>query len=116
MSSAATPLVQATATPAVKVETRDGATVGSVHAFLVDKASGRAAQAVLSLGGFMGMGRSFYPVPFALLAFDPVRDVYVAALERSVLEGGPSWASNAPLFDAAYAERVERYYAAPPAQ
>ena len=114
-STPATPLVQAILAHTPAVETREGAAIGTVHALLVDKASGRAAQAVLSLGGFLGMGKSFYPVPFGLLAYDPVRDVYVGALDRKVLEGGPSWANNTPVFDAAYAERVERYYAATPA-
>ena len=115
MSSPSLPLVQATVALSPHVETRDGSAVGSVHAFLIDKASGRATHAVLSLGGFMGLGKSFYPVPFTLLGFDAVRDVYVATLDKSLLEGGPSWANNAPTFDAAYAERVERYYAATPA-
>lgn len=115
MSTAvATPLVQATVTTAPRVETRDGAAVGTVHAYVVDKASGRASHAVLSLGGFLGMGKSFYPVPFGLLGFDPVRDVYVATVDKAMLEGGPSWSNNTPVFDAAYAERVERYYAATP--
>ena len=109
-----TPLVEATIATAPRVETRDGKIIGSVNAFLVDKDSGRATHAVLSLGGFLGMGKSYYPVPFGRLDFDPVRDIYVATLERGALEGGPSWASNAPVFDAAYAERVERYYAATP--
>ena len=104
------PLVQAVAQPAPKVETRDSHAVGTVHAYLVDKASGRATHAVLSLGGFLGVGRSFYPVPFDMLGFDPVRDVYVATVDKRLLEGGPSWSSNPPQFDAAYAERVGSYY------
>jgi hypothetical protein len=27
-----------------------------------------------------------------------------------VLEGGPSWSNNAPVFDQAYADRVASYY------
>lgn len=114
MSTPATPLVQATLAHAPTVETREGSTIGSVHALLIEKGSGRATQAVLSLGGFMGIGKSYYPVPFTLLSYDPVRDVYAASLDRKLLEGGPSWANTVPTFDAAYAERVERYYAAAP--
>ncbi len=55
----------------LKIESRDGDTIGSVHAFMVHKRSGRATHAVLALGGFLGMGKSFYPVPFSLLQFDP---------------------------------------------
>ena len=31
-------------------------------------------------------------------------------IDRRVLEGGPSWANNAPVFDQAYADRVSKYY------
>lgn len=105
-----TPLARATAVTPIKVENRDGAAVGEVHAYLLEKRGGEARFAVLSLGGFLGMGRSFYPVPFALMEFDAVRDVYVIALDRKQLEGGPSWANNAPEFDQPYADRVASYY------
>lgn len=110
MASPPTPLIRATAVEEPKVETRDGGTVGAVHAYVVDKRTGRADFAVLSLGGFMGMGKSFYPVPFTLLDYDAVRDVYVAALDRKQLEGGPSWANSPPAFDQSYADRVASYY------
>ena len=105
-------LVQANAVHAPKVESRDGAAVGSVYSFMVHKGTGRVTHAVLSLGGFMGMGRSFYPVPFAFLQFDAVRDLYVVTIDKRLLEGGPSWANNAPVFDQAYADRVASYYGA----
>ena len=103
-------LVQSNLNHSMKVDSRDGDTVGSVHAFMVHKTSGRVTHAVLSLGGFLGMGKSFYPLPFGLLQFDPVRDLYVVTIDRRLLEGGPSWANNAPVFDQAYADRVASYY------
>jgi hypothetical protein len=104
-------LVQSNLAHTMKIESRDGDNVGSVYSFMVHKGSGRVTHAVLSLGGFLGMGRSFYPLPFALLQFDPVRDLYVVTIDRRLLEGGPSWANNAPIFDQAYADRVASYYA-----
>jgi hypothetical protein len=103
-------LVQSNLGETMKVDSRDGDHLGAVHAFMVHKSSGRATHAVLSLGGFLGMGKSFYPLPFALLQFDPVRDRYVVTIDRRLLEGGPSWANNAPVFDQAYADRVASYY------
>jgi len=103
-------LTQANVATTLKLESRDGDSIGSVYAFMVHKGSGRTTHAVLSLGGFLGMGRSFYPVPFALLQFDTVRDLYVITVDRRLLEGGPSWANNAPVFDQAYADRVASYY------
>ena len=113
MADSASPtqiLIQTSVSGTVKVESRDGDHVGSVHAFMVHKAHGRVTHAVLSLGGFLGMGKSFYPLPFELLQFDPVRDLYVVTIDRRLLEGGPSWANNAPVFDQAYADRVASYY------
>lgn len=103
-------LIEATLAGTMKVESRDGDRIGTVSAFMVHKNAGRTTHAVLSLGGFLGMGKSYYPLPFALLQFDPVRDLYVVTIDRRLLEGGPSWANNAPHFDQAYADRVAGYY------
>ena len=103
-------LVQSNITGTMKVESRDGDAVGVVFAFMVHKGTGRVTHAVLSLGGFFGIGKSFYPLPFGLLQFDQVRDLYVVTIDRRLLEGGPSWSNNAPVFDQAYADRVARYY------
>ena len=103
-------LVRANIADHMKVESRDGDAIGSVQALMVHKGSGRTTHAVLSLGGFLGMGKSYYPLPFALLRFDVVRDLYVVTIDRRMLEGGPSWSNNAPTFDQAYADRVAKYY------
>jgi hypothetical protein len=103
-------LIQSNVAHSLKIESRDGDAVGSVYSFMVHKGTGKVTHAVLSLGGFLGMGRSFYPLPFELLNFDPVRDLYVVTIDRRLLEGGPSWANNAPVFDQAYADRVASYY------
>ena len=106
-------LTEANLANPLKVKAKDGHTVGSVHAFMVHKRSGRATHAVLSLGGFLGMGRSYYPVPFQLLAWDHAHDQYVVGVDAKVMEGGPSWANSAPEFDQAYADRVASYFGVP---
>lgn len=103
-------LIQANVPGTMKVDSRDGDHIGSVSAFMIHKTTGRTTHAVLSLGGFLGMGKSFYPLPFSLLQYDPVRDGFVVTIDRRMLEGGPSWANNAPVFDQSYADRVASYY------
>ena len=103
-------LIEATLSGTTKLDSRDGDAIGTVHAFMIHKGTGRATHAVLALGGFLGMGKSFYPLPFELLSFDAVRDRYVVTVDRRLLEGGPSWANHAPEFDQAYADRVASYY------
>jgi hypothetical protein len=95
----------------IDVRSRDGDKLGHVQSFLVDKFSGQITYAVLSLGGFLGLGKSYYPVPFTLMAYDAPNDLYIVTADRRLLEGGPSWANNAPEFNQAYADRVSSYYA-----
>ncbi|RYD44376.1 MAG: PRC-barrel domain containing protein [Sphingomonadales bacterium] len=103
-------LCQSNKADTMSVKTRDGDKLGSVHAFMINKRTGQAVYAILSIGGFLGMGKAYYPLPFRLLAFEPSSDSYVVTIDRRVLEGGPSWAANAPVFDQAYADRVASYY------
>lgn len=97
-------------TTGLDVRSRDGDKLGHVEAVMVDKRTGQTAYAVLSLGGFLGMGKSYYPIPFSLVAYDVPNDHYIVTADRRLLEGGPSWANNAPDFDQAYADRVSSYY------
>lgn len=103
-------LTQANVADTLKLHSRDGSNIGTVHALLVHKGTGRTTHAVLSLGGFLGMGKSYYAVPFELLSYDLAHDLYTITVDKRVLEGGPSWANNAPTFDQAYADRVAAYY------
>ena len=98
-----------------KVKSRDGDNLGSVYSLMINKRSGLATYAVLSLGGFLGIGKSYYPLPFELISYDHVADGYVVTIDRRLLEGGPSWANNAPDFNQAYADRVSNYYGVAPA-
>lgn len=75
-------------TDSLTVRSRDGERLGHVQAYMVDKKTGKTSYAVLSLGGFLGMGKSFYPLPFSLLTYDPVDDAYLVTVDRRVLEGG----------------------------
>ena len=45
------------------VSNRQGERLGSVYNFMVDKRSGHVEYAVLSFGGFLGIGDSYYPLP-----------------------------------------------------
>lgn len=111
-----TPTLVEADTSGLTVRSRDGDNLGHIKAFVVDKRSGQSTFAVLSLGGFLGFNKSFYPVPFGVLTYNAAEDDYIVAIDRRVLEGGPSWANNAPEFNQAYADRVSSYYSSAPTQ
>ena len=64
--------------------------LGSIHSVMIDKKSGRVAYAVLSFGGFLGMGENVTPVPWQALDYDVDLDAYVIDLTREQLENAPT--------------------------
>jgi hypothetical protein len=48
----------------------DNQRIGSVQRVMIDKISGKIAYAVVSFGGFMGMGEDYFPMPWANLKLD----------------------------------------------
>jgi hypothetical protein len=90
---------------------RDGKKIGTVHSFIVDKLSGQVAYAVLSFGGFLGLGQKYHPLPWDSLTYDLDREGYVVNVDKAMLDGSPSYRpDDAPEFDEAYGERVSTYY------
>ena len=103
-------LFAAQPTETFKVAGREGDALGSVYSLMLNKSTGQPTYAVLALGGFLGIGKSYYPLPFQLLSYDHVADGYAVTIDRRILEGGPSWANHAPEFNQAYSDRVANYY------
>ena len=76
------------------VYNRQGERLGSVYNFMVDKMSGQVAYAVMSFGGFLGIGDSYHPLPWKSLTYDTTAGGYVVDLDRSRLEGAPSYKAD----------------------
>jgi hypothetical protein len=96
------------------VYNRQGEKLGSVHNFMVDKRSGKVEYAVMSFGGFLGMGESYHPLPWNVLTYDTGQGGYVVDLDKRILQGGPSYKSGQePRYDRAYGEEVYKYYGVP---
>jgi PRC-barrel domain len=83
---------------------------------MVDKISGQVAYAVMSFGGFLGIGGSYHPLPWRMLKYNVRQGGYVVDLDRRRLEGAPSYsASNLPNWsDPVYGHRIDDYYGVPP--
>jgi PRC-barrel domain protein len=48
----------------------DDRKIGTVQRVMIDKMSGKVAYAVISFGGFLGMGEDYYPMPWTSLKYD----------------------------------------------
>ncbi|GLI98966.1 PRC-barrel domain-containing protein [Sphingobium sp. BS19] len=85
--------------------------IGTVHNVMIDKYSGQVEYAVMSFGGFLGIGERYHPLPWKLLRYDERLDGYVVGIKKEALETGPSFARNAmPSFDRSYGMGVYGHY------
>jgi len=71
------------------VYNRAGDRLGSVYNFMVNKRSGQVAYAVLSFGGFLGIGTSYHPLPWNELTYDTSLGGYVVNRSREQLKAHP---------------------------
>jgi hypothetical protein len=48
----------------------NGDHIGQIERIMIDKISGKVAYAVMSFGGFVGIGEDYYPLPWSLLTYN----------------------------------------------
>src|SRR5258707_15044132 len=69
-----------------------GERLGKVHHLMIDKYTGQVAYAVMSFGGFLGIGEKYNPLPWHMLTYDTR---YVVDLDGVNLKNPPSYPSSA---------------------
>lgn len=89
-----------------------GEHVGEIDRLMIERNSGRIAYAVMSFGGFLGMGKDFYPIPWNSLKYDTQLDGYRTDITREMVEGAPRQASGEDfdLDDDEWHSRVHEHY------
>lgn len=93
------------------VYSRQGDRLGKISNFMVDKRSGHVRYAVLSFGGFLGIGNDHYPLPWSMLHYDVGQGGYVVELAKDVLDNAPHYRlDERPDYDDAYGRNVYQYY------
>lgn len=92
-----------------------GERLGTIHHLMIDKYTGQVAYAVMSFGGFLGMGESYHPLPWRRLSYETRLGGYVVDLEARQLEAAPRYAaSNQPDWsDPGYRDRIDQYWMVP---
>jgi hypothetical protein len=91
-----------------------GEKLGSIDDIMLDKVSGRAIYAVMSFGGFLGMGEKFHPLPWATLRYDAQKGGYVVNLDKEMLEAAPNYDGGSDFqWTPDYGRTVDSYYKTP---
>ncbi|MGH7556707.1 MAG: PRC-barrel domain-containing protein [Gemmatimonadota bacterium] len=74
-----------------KVVNSQGEDLGKIEEFMLDLENGRIRYAVLSFGGFLGMGDRLFAIPPEALRLDTENEQLVLDLDRSRLENAPGF-------------------------
>jgi hypothetical protein len=90
----------------------DRTKIGSIERVMIDKQSGKVSYAVLSFGGFLGIGDDHYPLPWQSLKYDTSLGGYVTGVTETQLKGAPKYGNDNAWnwSDATRTRAVNDYY------
>jgi sporulation protein YlmC with PRC-barrel domain len=94
----------------------DGHDVGSVKEIMLDVRSGRIAYAVLSSGGFLGIGDKLLAVPWSALTLDTDNRCFRIAATADQVRNAPGFDKDAwpSMADRVWASSVHTHYGREP--
>ena len=92
-----------------EVYDQSGKNIGEVDHLMLDKTSGRAAYAVISFGGFMGLGHSHYPVPWGALKYDTSLGEFRTTISEQQLRDAPEFSDDS-WGDRSWETRTHQHY------
>lgn len=99
------------------VRRSDGDKIGTIEHVMLDKRSGRIAYAVMSFGGFLGIGSEYRALPWSALRYNEQLDAYELNVTDEQLKDAPL--ASADFFetgvtDPQWEDDVHRHYQASP--
>lgn len=105
-------LIESDRVEGTTVMNREGVKIGTIQRVIIDKLSGQVRYAVMSSGGFLGIGESYHPLPWNILNYNAEEGAYVVDLDRETLERGPHYlGKNEPDWsDRDYNVRIYKFY------
>lgn len=74
-----------------KVYRSNGDKIGQIERIMLEKVSGKVAYAVMSFGGFLGLGHDHYPVPWQRLTYNERLGGYEVDISDEELKGAPKF-------------------------
>lgn len=98
------------------VYNQQGDDLGDIKEIMLDMRSGRVAYAVLSFGGFLGMGEKLFAVPWSALTLDPENKRVVLNVDKDSLKNAPGFDKEdwPDMADQSWAKEIHSYYGTTP--
>ena len=95
------------------VVNRQDEKVGKIHELVIDARKNRVAYAVLSFGGFMGMGNKLFAMPWEAFEFSTTEHKLILNVDKEKLKTAPGFEMDDkwPDFsDTLWGESIYNYY------
>jgi hypothetical protein len=91
--------------------------LGDIKEIMLDMRSGQVAYAVLSFGGFLGLGEKLFAVPWQALHLDTVNKRFVLNVDKSRLKTAPGFDLDAwpDMSDVRWSDELHAFYGTDPA-
>ena len=107
-------LINAERVEGTSVYNPQGDKLGTIDDIMIDKVSGKAIYAIMSFGGFLGIGEKYHPLPWSALNYDESKGGYVVNLDKKMLESAPTYDMDEDFrWTPDYGRQVDKYYNAP---
>ena len=86
--------------------------LGDIKEIMLDMRGGQVAYAVLSFGGFLGMGERLFAVPWSALTLDTVNKRFVLGVDKERLDDAPGFDKDKwpDMRDPAWRNEINTYY------
>jgi hypothetical protein len=99
-----------------KVKNRVGEDLGKIEHIMLDVPIGRIAYAVMSFGGFLGMGDKLFAVPWKALELDTEDKCFILDTDAERLKDAPGFDKDhwPAMADERWATNIHSYYQATP--
>ena len=78
----------------LEVYDRSGRDIGSIDHLMIEKRTGQVRYSVISFGGFLGLGKSHYPIPWDALEYDPSLRGYRTDVAEQQLRDAPEFSDD----------------------
>ena len=109
-------LISSSKVTGTNVYNRQEEKLGSVYDVMLNKMNGQVAYAIMSFGGFLGMGSKYFAVPWSAFTLDAGEKRFILDVAKDRLENAPGfdkdhWPSMA---DRAWATELHAYYGVAP--
>jgi sporulation protein YlmC with PRC-barrel domain len=90
--------------------------LGKIEHLMIDLGTGRIAYAVLSFGGFLGMGDKLFAIPWSALTVDTLEKRFILQVDKELLKRAPGFDKEQwpNMADRAWGSQVFKYYGAKP--